>query len=76
MTKPISKQGHEVTTEEALASSAAAQNTDSGTSEPHPGNEPAAEKLRQSQVLAASMPFNPLKASEHGFENGLNRFLV
>ncbi|MBI5275958.1 MAG: catalase [Burkholderiales bacterium] len=55
------------------ASKSAARNTDSG-----PGKARVADssdlpsrKFEETQQLAASMPWNPAKASEHGFANGL-----
>lgn len=52
-------------------SATAARHTDSaGTSAPD-GSGPAAEKMAQTQALVAAMPFNPNKAGEHGFEQGL-----
>ncbi len=54
------------------AAKSASRNTDSGPSRVSgaAGDLPA-EKMAQVQALAASMPFNPNKAGEHGFQNGL-----
>lgn len=56
-----------------ISSKAAPKNTDSGPSKTSPAAsaDPAAEKAAQVQDLAAGMPYNPNKAGEHGFENGL-----
>jgi catalase len=55
----------------------AAARTDSGpaTSAAPAGvdpNSPAARQAAEAEALAAGMPFNPTKAAEHGFDNGLN----
>ncbi|APW39112.1 catalase HPII [Rhodoferax koreense] len=58
----------------AATAKAAARNTDSGPATgPGPGAVPdvAAEKMAQTQALAAGMPHNPTKAAEHGFANGV-----
>ncbi len=55
------------------AAKAAARNTDSTPSQPAPAASSGATvaKAAQTAALAASMPFNPTKAAEHGFANGL-----
>lgn len=53
------------------APKAAARNTDSGPSKGVPADDPAARKAIEVAQLAEGMPFNPTKAGEHGFENGL-----
>jgi catalase len=55
------------------AAKAAARNTDSGPSNFGPGAtaDAALAKAVQAGHLAAAMPFNPNKATEHGFANGL-----
>lgn len=53
------------------APKAAARNTDSGPSKGVPADDPAARKAVEVAQLAEGMPFNPTKAGEHGFENGL-----
>ncbi len=52
---------------------ASARNTDSGPArtEGDPGDDALAQKMAQTQALVAGMPFNPTKASEHGFENAM-----
>jgi catalase len=35
-------------------------------------NSPAARQANEVEELAAAMPFNPTKAAEHGFQNGVN----
>ena len=52
---------------------AAARNTDSAPSKPSRAATDDAALLRaqQTQELAAAMPFNAIKAAEHGVENGL-----
>ena len=58
----------------AATAKAAARNTDSGPAKgAAPGQvaDPAAEKMAQTQALAAGMPFNANKAGEHGFANGI-----
>lgn len=50
---------------------AAARNTDSGPAKVEPANDPAAAKALHTEQLAAGMPFNPNKAGEHGFRNGV-----
>ncbi|HEY9028251.1 MAG TPA: catalase, partial [Burkholderiaceae bacterium] len=54
------------------AAKAAARNTDSAASRPasEAGGDAALLKAQQTQALAAAMPFNATKASEHGVENG------
>jgi catalase len=56
-----------------ISSKAAPKNTDSGPSRVSPAASPdiTAEKMAQVQELAAAMPYNPNKAGEHGFQNGL-----
>ena len=53
---------------------AAAHQTDSAPSATAPdlSNDPAVQKMVQTNNLAASMPLSPNKAFEHGFENGLH----
>ncbi|HYW57145.1 MAG TPA: catalase [Polaromonas sp.] len=55
------------------AAKAAARNTDSGPSKAAviDSNDPAVQKMVQTGDLAAAMPFNANKKSEHGFQNGL-----
>ncbi|RZJ24980.1 MAG: catalase, partial [Haliea sp.] len=55
------------------AGKAAARNTDSGPSKAAAGSssDAALAKAVQTGNLAAGMPFNPTKAAEHGFANGL-----
>ena len=57
----------------SAAAKAAARNTDSGPSKTpkNSPDDPAAQKMVQTQNLAAAMPFNPNKPLEHGFHNGL-----
>ena len=52
---------------------AAARNTDSSPSATTPGSssDAALRKAQETQELAAAMPFNPTKAGEHGFANGV-----
>ena len=54
------------------AASAAAKNTDSGPSQAGPAVDPASAKAGETQALAAAMPYNPGKAGEHGFDNGIS----
>lgn len=54
---------------DAAASAAAAKNTDSAPSQPGPAVDDASAQAGEAQALAASMPFNPAKLGEHGFEN-------
>ena len=56
------------------ASQAAARNTDSAPSKISPTETPdaAVAKALQTGNLAAAMPFNANKPSEHGFDNGLH----
>ncbi len=58
----------------SAAAKAAAHPTDSAPSAVAPdlSTDPAVQKMVQTGKLAAAMPFNPNKALEHGFENGLN----
>ena len=53
---------------------AAARNTDGAPSRPSPATDgdPALLKAAQTQDVASGMPFNPTKASEHGFDQGVN----
>jgi len=52
---------------------AASRNTDSGPSRAKEASEdPASKKMAQTDALAAAMPFNATKASEHGFVQGMN----
>ncbi len=52
---------------------AAARQTDSGPAKSEGvSDDPAALKMAQTDALAAAMPFNATKASEHGFAQGLN----
>jgi catalase len=57
-----------------ISSKAAPKNTDSGPAgiQRDPGGDAAAEKAAQVQELAAAMPYNPNKAGEHGFANGVS----
>jgi catalase len=52
---------------------AAARNTDSTPTSTPPGadGDAALLKAKQTQDMAAAMPFNATKANEHGFENGV-----
>jgi catalase len=55
------------------AAKSAARNTDSGPSRvaaPDPADLPA-RKAAETEALAAAMPYNPTKATEHGFANGV-----
>lgn len=58
----------------SAAAKAAAYLTDSAPPAiaPDLSNDPAVQKRLQTNNLAASMPSNPNKAFEHGFENGLH----
>lgn len=58
----------------SAAAKAAARNTDSGPSKvsQNASDDPAAQKMAQTQNLAAAMPFNPNKPLEHGFENSVS----
>ena len=59
-------------TDQAIAS---AKNTDSGPSEgpaPLELRDAAAKKMAETQAVVAAVPFNVLKASEHGFDNGIS----
>ncbi|MBU7573542.1 MAG: catalase [Hydrogenophaga sp.] len=58
-------------TQSDSATRAAARNTDSGPSKVVPADDPATTKAVQAGQLAEGMPFNPNKAGEHGFDNGL-----
>ncbi|WP_041376637.1 catalase [Polaromonas naphthalenivorans] len=53
------------------AAKAAVRNTDSGPARTRPaaGGDVLAEKMAQTEALAAAMPFNATKAAEHGFAN-------
>jgi catalase len=50
---------------------AAARNTDSAPSRVASADDPASLKAVQTGQMAAGMPFNPNKAGEHGFDNGV-----
>ncbi len=66
------KPGSSSTPSRKAAAKSAARNTDSGPGRVSPaGGDLPAEKMAQVEALAASMPYNPNKAGEHGFENGL-----
>jgi catalase len=56
-----------------ISSKAAPKNTDSGPAAVarDANGDMAAEKMAQVQELAAAMPYNPNKAGEHGFANGV-----
>jgi catalase len=54
------------------APKAAARNTDSGPSRFEPAGDPAALKAVHTERLAAGMPFNANKTTEHGFDNGVS----
>ena len=56
----------------AAATAAAAKNTDSGPSTMGPATDLASAKAGETNDLAAAMPFNPGKAGEHGFKNGVS----
>ena len=49
-------------------------NTDSSQAvlSPNQADSTALEKMAQTEALVAAMPYNPTKAGEHGFANGLN----
>jgi catalase len=55
------------------AAKAAARNTDSGPAKApqNPSADAAVQKMVQTGALAAAMPHNATKPSEHGFQNGL-----
>ena len=57
----------------AVAAKAHPVNTDSGPAvlSPNPADSVASEKMAQTEALVAAMPYNPTKAGEHGFDNGL-----
>ncbi|WP_436135812.1 catalase [Acidovorax sp. LjRoot129] len=59
-------------TSSAAATAAAAKNTDSGPSTMGPATDLASAKAGETNDLAAAMPFNPGKAGEHGFKNGVS----
>ncbi|CAN5496053.1 catalase HPII [soil metagenome] len=61
------------TSKGSTAAKAAARNTDSGPARvsPDTGGDTQAEKMAQTQALAAAMPFNATKPAEHGFANAL-----
>ncbi|RZJ14086.1 MAG: catalase [Acidovorax sp.] len=59
-------------TSSAAATAAAAKNTDSGPSAMGPATDLASAKAGETNDLAAAMPFNPGKAGEHGFKNGVS----
>ncbi|WP_327082454.1 catalase [Polaromonas sp. CG_9.5] len=65
--------GRKDSAENKAAAKAPARNTDSGPAEMtgSAGNDALAQKMAQTQALAAGMPFNPTKAAEHGFENAM-----
>ena len=67
---------HDVTkaSQSSATAKAAAHQTDSAPSATAPdlSNDPAVQKMVQTNNLAASMPLSPNKAFEHGFENGLH----
>lgn len=56
----------------AGAPAAAARNTDSAPSVLGTPSDAASAKAQETHELAEALPDNPIKASEHGFENGLN----
>ena len=58
----------------AVAAKSAARQTDSGPSRvtASDASDAAAHKAAQTQQLAAGMAFNPIKAGEHGFANGVS----
>ncbi|NPC54217.1 catalase [Caenimonas soli] len=67
------KPNSNITPPKKAAAKSAARNTDSGPGRVRSagaGDLPA-EKMAQVEALAASMPYNPNKAGEHGFANGL-----
>ena len=57
-----------------VGAKAAARNTDSGAAEisPDSGDDAYVEKLTQTDVLVAAMPFNATKSAEHGFANAIS----
>ncbi len=59
---------------DSAAAKAAARNTDSGPSKAAvtDANDPAVQKMVQTGDMAAAMPFNANKKSEHGFQNGIS----
>ncbi len=59
-------------TDSRADSKAAARNTDSAPSRVKAVGDQASAKAEQTGLLAESMPFNPRKAGEHGFQNGLS----
>ncbi|MGV8804238.1 MAG: catalase [Polaromonas sp.] len=65
--------GRKDSPENKAGAKAAARNTDSGPARMavDAGDDALAQKMAQTQALAAAMPFNPTKAAEHGFENAL-----
>ncbi|WP_028602470.1 catalase [Ottowia thiooxydans] len=50
---------------------ATARNTDSAASKASGADDPATAQAMQVEQMVRSMPFNPNKAGEHGFDNGL-----
>ncbi len=54
------------------AAKSAARNTDSASSKVEAVDDQATAKAVQTGRLVEAMPFNPNKAGEHGFENGLS----
>ena len=72
MPKPIKPASNLQSNKNGVAK-AAARNTDSAPSQPVPAtsSDAAVAKAAQTGILVASMPFNPTKAGEHGFVNGL-----
>ncbi|MEO5658599.1 MAG: catalase HPII, partial [Polaromonas sp.] len=57
----------------STAAKAAARNTDSGPAriKPDASGDLQADKMAQTEALAAAMPFNPTKPTEHGFANAI-----
>ena len=57
----------------AIAGKAHSVNTDSGPAvlSLNPFNSAASEKMVLTEALVAAMPYNPTKAGEHGFDQGL-----
>ncbi|MFN9470305.1 catalase [Acidovorax sp.] len=54
------------------AAAAASRNTDSGPSTVAAADDLASARAQQTNDLAAARPYNPNKAGEHGFKNGVN----
>ncbi|CAM3555828.1 catalase [Polaromonas hydrogenivorans] len=74
-TPPANGQNHsgKSAAKNSNAAKAAACNTDSGPARTRPaaGGDVLAEKMAQTETLAAAMPFNATKPAEHGFANAI-----